>query len=552
MRKKQTENGLTVNAIAGTHVVLLGFDLTEARRAGCLGFAIQREDHTEQERVWMKGTKTFKETDPDITLGGQVSSRKHPFQTFQWADYSAKPGYDYTYKVLPLYGSPTALTEGDAMRVRIQTEAEWGDRHAVFFNRGAVASQEYARRFQNQPPNTVGTAAYRWLSRGLLEALLTFIKRADGAEYALYGAIYEFQWPQVLAALKAASETGAHIRIIYDAIPGATGPLNLNEQAIDAAQIKPLCIARTTGKLMHNKFFVLAKNDLPIAVWTGSTNLTENGIFGHSNCGHLIEGELAAKTYKAYWDELRPSPARSAEVAWMAANNIAPPDPWIDDQTQIFSPRVGIKVLDWYGQIAAMATKGLFMTFAFGMHPNFQKVYQQNDGVLRFALMEKEGNGPGLVQAKQDIQRIRNLPNVVVAIANNLTMNSFDRWLKELPGLPQTHVKYIHTKYMLVDPLGDHPIVVTGSANFSKASTDTNNENMLIIRNDQRVADIYLGEFMRCYTHYAFREAVAIALKRHPAKPWEPNYLAPDDSWQPDYFTQDHPRFFRRRYFAGV
>jgi hypothetical protein len=29
---------------------------------------------------------------------------------------------------------------------------------------------------------------------------------------------------------------------------------------------------------------------------------------------------------------------------------------------------------------------------------------------------------------------------------------------------------------------------------------------MLIIRGDMRVADIYLGEFMRMYRHFAFRD----------------------------------------------
>ena len=39
------------------------------------------------------------------------------------------------------------------------------------------------------------------------------------------------------------------------------------------------------------------------------------------------------------------------------------------------------------------------------------------------------------------------------------------------------------------------PIVVTGSANFSNASCVDNDENMLVIRGDKRVADVYLGEF---------------------------------------------------------
>jgi hypothetical protein len=88
--------GLTVNAVARTHVVLLGIDLDEAKRPGCLGFAIQREDNTENERYWMSGMKTFKATDQELGPRGTVSSRKHPFQSFQWSDYSVKPGYDYT------------------------------------------------------------------------------------------------------------------------------------------------------------------------------------------------------------------------------------------------------------------------------------------------------------------------------------------------------------------------------------------------------------------------------------------------------------------------
>lgn len=558
MRKKQSKTGLTVNAIAGTHVVLLGLDLAAAQRKGCLGFAIQREDHTEDERYWMSGMKTFKATDPGLGPGGQASSRDHPLQTFQWADYSAKPEHDYTYTVIPLYGSPTQLKEGTGVSVRITTEPEFGKGHSVFFNRGAVASQEYARRFLNQAPDTVGEAAFRWLSRGLLEALVMFVSRAKGKSYGLYGAVYEFQWPEALKAIKAAAATGANVHVIYDGIPGGSGPVKKNEAAIADAKIKGLCKPRTTGKIMHNKFFVLTKNDKPIAVWTGSTNLTENGIFGHSNCGHVVEDRDSARAYLDYWKELKGNPDSKAERNWMAENNPAPPDPWNDDTTEIFSPRSGLAVLHWYAKIAdgklkpPFTKKPLFMTFAFGMHKDFQKVYEQNDGVLRFALMEKEGNGAGLEQGKKDIRRIRALPNVVVAVGNNITMNSFDRWLKEKRQLTkEANVRYIHTKYMLVDPLGNKPIVVTGSANFSEASTNANNENMVVIRNDQRVADIYVGEFMRLHSHYAFREAVAIAQAQGNTN-WQPNYLVPDHGWQADYFKDGHQRFLRRRYFAGL
>jgi hypothetical protein len=62
---------------------------------------------------------------------------------------------------------------------------------------------------------------------------------------------------------------------------------------------------------------------------------------------------------------------------------------------------------------------------------------------------------------------------------------------------------------MLIDPLGTDPIVITGSANFSEASTRDNDENMLILCGNKRVAEICLGEFIRLYHHYAFREWIS-------------------------------------------
>ncbi len=553
MRLKRTQDGLTVNAIAGTAVVTLGLDIADSTRKGCLGFAIQREDQTENERYWMSGSKTFKQTDPYLGPGGQVSSRHHPFQSFQWADYSAKSAHDYTYRVIALSGTPGNLIEGPTVSIPISTEAEYGDTHSVFFNRGAVASQEYARRFQNKAPDELDDPepAYVWLSRGLLEAFCAFVGRANGKSYGLKGAIYEFQWHAALEAIKVAAKTGAKVKIIYDAIPGSSGPKTKNKRAIDDLGMNNICKPRTTGKIMHNKFLVLMKNEKPVAVWLGSTNLTENGIFGHLNCGHIIEDAAVAGDYLDYWNEIAGDPDAKSEREWMGENNPAPPDPWSDNLVRVFSPRSGLDVLQWYGTISDSARKGLFMTFAFGMHKDFQRVYEQNDGVLRMALMEKEGNGAGLAQGRIDISRIRKLPNVVVAVARNIELNSFDRWLQERRSLSSTdNVRYVHTKFMLVDPLGEAPVVITGSANFSEPSTNANEENMVVIRGSKRVADIYLGEFMRSYSHYAFREAVAIA-KAKGEDDWKPQFLDPTDKWQSDYFRKGTSRWIRRRYFAG-
>lgn len=564
MRIRKSDKGLTINAIAGTYVVFFGLDLADANRPGFRGFAFMRTDQKEGETIWLRGMKTFEETKPHPTKSETFSTRYHPIQSFQWADYSAKPGCDYTYKIVTLYGDPALLKSDIEIDIQIRTEDETGPIHSAFFNRGSVATQEYARRFGDQKPSEAGPGAYEWLSRGLLETLIKFLERADRG-WEIHGAVYEFQWLEVLKALKLADKRGAKVQVLFDDIEAYSkgkpkGPWLKNRGAIDNAGIKSLCIGRKNGKLMHNKFFVLSQNGTPMAVWTGSTNLTENGIFGHSNVGHIVEDKEIANAFLDYWKRLEKDP--KVDSNYRSANENASPVPSMPLPTgtkAIFSPRgTDLDALNLYAQIAASAKDGLFMTFAFGMHEKFKNVYRMDDSVLRMALLEKEGNNPKTIeQDKIDIQKIRNRHNVVLAIGNCIVTNSFDRWLAEISELDSdVHVHWVHTKYMLVDPLSNSPTLVSGSANFSEASTDTNDENMLVIRGDKRISDIYFGEFLRLYNHYAFREAVKIYMeKKKNGKPksWEPQFLVNDDKWFYPYFNpaDTSGSFARRVYFAG-
>jgi phosphatidylserine/phosphatidylglycerophosphate/cardiolipin synthase-like enzyme len=127
---------------------------------------------------------------------------------------------------------------------------------------------------------------------------------------------------------------------------------------------------------------------------------------------------------------------------------------------------------------------------------------------------------------------------------------------ERLTGL-NTHVRFIHTKYLLIDPLTEHPLVVTGSANFSERSTTGNDENMLVISGDQRVADIYLTEFMRLFTHLRFRAAVGA--RRPDARAPDPNepdlrsprHLDETSAWTRPYFGADNPKRRERLLFSG-
>jgi phosphatidylserine/phosphatidylglycerophosphate/cardiolipin synthase-like enzyme len=190
------------------------------------------------------------------------------------------------------------------------------------------------------------------------------------------------------------------------------------------------------------------------------------------------------------------------------------------------------------------------MTFAFGMNDLFKNVYQESNAILRYALMEKKTrpmkeDSPERLAEEKAIDLLRFKPENIFAIGDLIRTNELDGWVKESLSDLNSNVRYVHNKFMLVDPLTKNPLVITGSANFSDASTKNNDENMVIIYGNTRVADIYLGEFMRLFSHHSFRESLKW---RKPDE--KPKYLKTDDWWRDYYANND--RATRRNYFCKI
>jgi phosphatidylserine/phosphatidylglycerophosphate/cardiolipin synthase-like enzyme len=553
MRKK-VSGRVTVRAISGTHVVFLALNMREVDAKGLMGFAIQRTDLTEDETTWLRGNKTFASIRPSTGIE-DANSHDHPFQAFQWADYSAKPGYRYRYRVVPMYGAPGALTEKAATNVTIATEPLSGGAHDVHFNRGAIASQAFAKRFPGLTLDEAGPPAYAWLARDLLPALLGFIAQAKNSSYSLHAAIYELKWPEVLQAFKAASRAGASVKIIYHARNDDTG--KANDKEITDAAIRLLCVRRSKAKLMHNKFIVLSKAGKPVSVWTGSTNLSRNALHGQLNVGHVIRDRNLAQAFLDYWTELKGDPDSDEIKDWAEASNPLPPADDSDLLVPVFSPHRGRGVFDWWINLAKTPGKPLFMTFPFGIVRDFRPAFDSNDGVLRFALLDKYVNGGTKASRKAaiaDIQRIRRHPNVGMALGERIFVDWIDGWHRESSPIG-VNVNWVHTKFMLIDPLGPKPVTLTGSANWSEPSVNDNDENMVVIRGDRRVADIYFGEFMRIFAHHRFRESVARHIEQFGTaafNTWKPQDLFEDwRKWVPMHFKAGSEYDIKRRYFSG-
>ncbi|AVJ27212.1 phospholipase D-like domain-containing protein [Achromobacter spanius] len=564
MRASATGSYLRIRAIAGTHVVVLAWDFVDlpdvpalVAEDNLLGFAVHRKTFDAAGNVetshYLRGLKRFEDKDRGLHPGTLVSTSEHPVQSFLWADYTAATGVQYEYAVEPVFGEPKKLrveeAQGISVRIRCETTsapAGKETRHEIYFNRGVIGSQAYAREFGNVAPDPDAPASrpMKWLSRGLYEALLAFIKRGAKQGMGLRAALYEFHYLPVAQALRDAAGKG-DVQIVYDA---ASSYKVENEATIEQAGLADFVHPRTVSAgLRHNKFIVLLKDDTPVSVWTGSTNISAGGIFGHSNVGHIVHDLEIAAQYLAYWERLQ----RNLTAAKLRAPNAkATPTPSLPLQPGthlLFSPREAKetpqaeKTLQWYANLADAAQRLVCFTAAFDIAPEFQVVFQKQNNVLRYIVKDDP------LKKTEDIGTDG---DVTFAAGGHLAEdNALANALGESDN-PLNSNDYIHTKYMLVDPLGEQPTVVTGSANFSSSSQVQNDENMLVIHGDTRVADIYFGEFMRLFDHH-YARYLAAKYQRNPKSPG--NYLKQrTDQWLPAHLDPSNYRSKRRRYFVGL
>ena len=408
MRATATGTELKASAYAGTYVVALAWDTVNGKkpaRADLLGYAIERAEFdntgTEVERYWLRGIKRFKDKDKGLPPGTPVSTAEHPVQGFHWADYTAKAGTRYQYRIVPLFGTVKFPKLDDAAAVTLDVTAETegdlpgaggaGIRHDVFFNRGVIGSQAYAREFENDVPDADNPRSpeMKWLSRGLFEALIRFIGLAgDGMK--LRAALYEFHYQPVANAFAKALEAGADVKIVYDAESSYKVE---NEKTIETARLDDngAVVPRTVSEgIRHNKFIVLLDGDTPVAVWTGSTNISAGGIFGHSNVGHIVWDEGVAQKYLDYWkrlaDNLTPTKLRAPNKAATPTPAGKPPK---NSALPLFSARDGKEdntTLQWYADRLGEAQELSCMTYAFNIDQVFQDVLVQENDVLRYVV----------------------------------------------------------------------------------------------------------------------------------------------------------------------
>jgi len=321
--------------------------------------------------------------------------------------------------------------------------------------------------------------------------------------------------------------------VVKDWIPD--GPTEEAKKAIDAVGFTSLkhahiwhhdtFIERTQGSgIMHNKFIILVKNSKPVQVWTGSTNSTDSGIYGQSNVGHIVRDSDVASQFQEYWDHLSQDlPGRKHSKKTEDVSGKEPMDVWNERQTSdlqgpvksrsiqvIFSPRKTIDMLQWFADRMGNAKSSVHFTEAFGIAQPIAQILNQgrngnkssldeglrrspriarrhkekdasDDSFLRFVLLDNKPSEHSSKKSRASAEKkgtdfvdyydFKDNPFDRIAFGAILANDDHDANGESLTGLT-SFVDYIHTKYLIVDALTDNPLVITGSANFSAASTE--------------------------------------------------------------------------------
>jgi phosphatidylserine/phosphatidylglycerophosphate/cardiolipin synthase-like enzyme len=379
---------------------------------------------------------------------------------------------------------------------------------------------------------------------------------------------YEFTYQRILLALKQAIDRGVDVKIVYHATSS-------NKKAIATAKLPntlrngQVLFERTRPKTPHNKFIVrLERGRNPVSVWTGSTNFTPSGFLGQTNVGHLVTDQTVANTYLKLWTVLSQNPDSGSAHANAMSLSPNPANLVSKGVTLVFSPRLSDRMLDWYGGRISDAAISAMFTGAFGVDPEILNPMAQHGPSMRFILLERPPT-PEIIKAQED--NAADLMFSYGAILGKMKMqkgaghdedgNKVTKWMP----IPHSEIEkwflgeelerqsgdgfvfFIHTKFLLIDPLSNDPLVCTGSANFSGASLKSNDENMLLIRGDTRVADIYATEYDRIFRHFYSRDAAnEIARKGHTT-----NFglLDETDWWTKDYFDPNNAKNHRREMF---
>ncbi len=316
-----------------------------------------------------------------------------------------------------------------------------------------------------------------YLPNAIDDTLIAYINRAKSSiDFTMYN-FTESGISSVSSALNAAYARGVTVRMVFDGSAGNTGVQNV------VAGIKK--VASPTGAaygIMHNKFIVIDAYDsdpnVPL-VWTGSTNLTNSQINTDPNSVVIIQDKSLAIAYTLEFNEMFGSSTAIPDM-----NNIKFGPDKMDNTPHNF--------------IIGGKTVQCFFSPSDGTNDKILQVINDADDNLNIATMLITRSD--IAYALQDA--VNNNSVDLKVLVNNESGCSSTVWalLKTLIGndLVEDNIGtgIMHHKFMIADEgTTSNPTLLVGSHNWSNAANNKNDENTLIFKDNEEMANIYLQFF---------------------------------------------------------
>jgi phosphatidylserine/phosphatidylglycerophosphate/cardiolipin synthase-like enzyme len=276
----------------------------------------------------------------------------------------------------------------------------------------------------------------------------------DKARTSVDLCLFEFSLPRVAEALVRAQTRGVKVRMVYDSREDDQPALKLLQEHRVPVR------GDQRAAYMHNKFIVIDRR----IVWSGSTNISDEGIYADdNNCLAFHSPQLAAQ-YTTEFEEMfvdgkfgTTSPANTSHD-WIAV------DTGVKAQV-FFAPED--HAMDRIVEVVRGAKKSIrFLAFAYTSKPLFDAMVERmHDGVVVEGIFESRHAG---------------WADIKIGPLNAAGAKvRFD-----------TNPNALHNKIIIVDDRW----VVTGSFNFSDGADTNNDENMLVI-DSRAIAAAYTREF---------------------------------------------------------
>ena len=539
----------------------------EPNTPGCRGFEIRRDLKLAKggtSSILLDNYVGFAKDHP--TVHEHRPSTDWPFQRYTWTDHGVSEGDVASYTITPMMATPGGLVPnlaqaGHSGPLRVTSAAssqEW-----AYFNRGVVLSQFMTRRLPVNFTNAdliklkndlaVDDNDLRKFLTGQLGARL--VKLLDDAKthgWHVYAALYELDDDRLVNGLIALGQN-AHVLLANGSKKTKPADGNAAAAARLAGHVDLTRRMLWSAGLGHNKFLVVCKNATdPIAVWTGSTNWATTGLCTQMNNAVFIRSTPIARTYLEQWHRLHDDELVAPDGK---AKHFLPPLMTSNDQPKAGGQGASGKWTAWFTRTsnrqdiaaASAVIDGaqdaiLFLMFEPGSNGLRQVVEARmtpgkptfKAGLYIHGVVNTLHPGGGKVDVTTVAHGDTTTIDLRVVEPEGVGVNLAE-WAKEVTRrdfiLGQGGVighAIIHSKIIVVDPF-TKPVVITGSHNFSTPASESNDENLLIIRDSPGLAERYAVNIMSTYQHYRWRAYLRDCMVKN-----KPPFSAlhDDDTWQ--------------------